>query len=34
VKKLLKSKELSDCFDLDRQLRHVDTIFSRILSRP
>jgi len=34
VKKLLKSKELSDCFDLDRQLRHVDTIFSRILTRP
>ena len=34
VKKLLRSKELSDCFDLDRQLRHVDTIFSRILTRP
>jgi adenylosuccinate lyase len=34
VKKLLKPKELADCFDLDRQLRHVDTIFSRVLNRP
>src|SRR5919204_2366588 len=31
VKKLLKPKELAECFDLDRELRHVDAVFERVL---
>ncbi len=34
VQKLLKPKELTECFDLDRQLRHVDRIFERVLDDP
>ena len=33
VKKLLDAKELAECFDLDRQLRHVDAVFSRVLGK-
>ncbi|TMA14426.1 MAG: adenylosuccinate lyase, partial [Deltaproteobacteria bacterium] len=33
VKKLLKPKELAECFDLDRGLRHVDAVFERVLGK-
>jgi len=33
VKKLLDPKELAECFDLDRQLRHVDAVFERVLGK-
>ena len=33
VKKLLGPKELAECFDLDRQLRHVDAVFERVLGK-
>jgi adenylosuccinate lyase len=33
VKKLLKPEELAACFDLDRQLRHVDAVFARVLGK-
>ena len=33
VKKLLKPKELAECFDLDRELRHVDAVFERVLGK-
>ena len=33
VKKLLQPKELAGCFDLDRQLRHVDAVFARVLGK-
>jgi adenylosuccinate lyase len=33
VKKLLQPKELAECFDLDRQLRHVDAVFDRVLGK-
>ena len=31
VQKILKPEELSECFDLDRQLRHTRAIFARVL---
>jgi adenylosuccinate lyase len=31
VQKILKPEELTECFDLDRQLRHVGRIFERVL---
>ena len=34
IQKLLKPEELTECFDLDRQLRHVDRIFERVLDEP
>ena len=34
VQKLLKPEELTECFDLDRQLRHVGQIFQRVLDEP
>ena len=34
VQKLLKPEELTECFDLDRQLRHVNRIFERVLDQP
>jgi adenylosuccinate lyase len=33
VKKLLQPKELAECFDLDRQLRHVDAVFQRVMGK-
>ena len=33
VKKLLTPTELSQCFDLDQQLRHVDAVFERVLGK-
>src|SRR5438132_5194581 len=33
VKKLLEPKELAECFDLDRELRHVDAVFERVLGK-
>ena len=33
VKKRLQPKELAECFDLDRQLRHVDAVFQRVLGK-
>ncbi len=34
VKNVLGPGELSECFDLDRALRHVDAVFDRVLRRP
>ena len=34
VQKLLKPEELTECFDLDRQLGHVGDIFERVLAEP
>ena len=34
VLKILKSEELTQCFDLERQLQHVDRIFERVLAEP
>jgi len=31
VKALLTPGELRACFDLDRELRHVDAVFDRVL---
>ncbi len=31
--KILKPDELAECFDLERHLRHVDTIFARVLGK-
>src|SRR6266436_1288925 len=31
--KLIEPKELAECFDLDRQLRHVDAVFERVLGK-
>ena len=31
VKALLDPDELRACFDLDRELRHVDAVFDRVL---
>ena len=33
IQKLLKPEELTQCFDLDEQLRHVDAIFERVLAQ-
>jgi adenylosuccinate lyase len=33
IQKLLKPDELTACFDLDEQLRHVDAIFDRVLAQ-
>jgi len=33
VKKLLSPAELAACFDLDRELRHVDAVFERVLGK-
>lgn len=33
IQKLLKPDELTACFDLDEQLRHVDAIFERVLAQ-
>ncbi len=31
IQRVLKPDELSDCFNLDRHLQHVDRIFERVL---
>ena len=33
VTKLLSADELTACFDLEEQLRHVDAIFERVLGK-
>ncbi len=34
IQRVLKPDELSDCFNLDRHLQHVDRIFERVLEAP
>ena len=33
MRKLLPAAELAACFDLQRELRHVDAVFERVLGK-